>query len=523
MLHTMRHRLLNNLYRGMVWLLIPLLVSCAAGRKAYNPDRKFSRTDLQADFSWLRSVMEAKHPSLYWYTPKDSMDRFLDSLYRSIPDSMTELQFGWKLVAPFTSRIRCGHTSFSMSKNWGRFLRGKVIPSFPLFVKAWGDTMVVTGNLNPRDSLFRPGTVITSINQLPVPVILQRIFAHLPADGYADNVNYIRVSANFPYYHRNVFGLYAQYRVGYLDSAGREQFTQLPLWKPAPDTGKAARPPARRLSAAQRRRQRKERVESYRSFYIDTTLGAGFMTLNTFSNGNRQHLRRFFRRSFRALHEQGIRQLVIDLRGNGGGDVNLSSLLTRYLRKTPFRVADSVYSREKNFHPYTPRVRLGFLSNLALMVLSRKRSDGMYHFGYWERHWFRPKRKNHFDGNTWVLINGPTFSASTLFCNAVKGQDNITLVGEEAGGGWHGNNGIMIPDITLPRTRIRVRLPFFRLVQFNHVAKDGRGVPPDIYIPPTVEGIRKMQDRKLLMVREMIRKASALQDKSIPVSPERKF
>jgi C-terminal processing protease CtpA/Prc len=105
----------------------------------------------------------------------------------------------------------------------------------------------------------------------------------------------------------------------------------------------------------------------------------------------------------------------------------------------------------------------------------------------------------------YVLTSGPTFSASTLFCNAVKGQQNVKLIGEETGGGWHGNSGILIPDITLPITKLRVRLPLFKIVQFNHVPKNGRGVMPDIYIPPTLEGVRKNEDRKMQTVKEMIR------------------
>ena len=51
-----------------------------------------------------------------------------------------------------------------------------------------------------------------------------------------------------------------------------------------------------------------------------------------------------------------------------------------------------------------------------------------------------------------------------------------------------------------------MRLPFFRIVQFNHVPKDGRGVLPDIYIGPTVESVMKGEDRKMMVVREMIRR-----------------
>lgn len=482
---------------------IILFSSCASSFKNYNPDKKFPKQELQGDYTLLRNILEQKHPSLYWYTSKDSMDFYFDSLYHAIPDSMTELQFGWNILAPLTQKIHCGHTSFGMSKNWGEYIKDKIIPSFPLFIKIWGDTMVVTGNLNKKDSVLKPGTLITSINNMSAGQMVQRIFQYLPMDGYADNVNYLRISSNFPYFHRNVFGLYKNYKVGYIDSAGNEKTTTVPMWAPQKDsTGKKEIKPAHKIS---KRQVRKNRIENARSLSIDTACSTAVMNLNTFSNGSGRHLRKFFRRSFRTIKEQQIKNLILDIRGNGGGDITMSSLLTKYIRNTPFKVADSAYSVAKNFSPYTGKIKDGFWSKLGLIFLSKKKKDGMYHFGYWERHVFKPKTSNHFEGKLYVLINGPTFSASTLFCNAIKGQSNVIIAGEEAGGGWHGNNGIMIPDITLPVTKLRVRLPFFRIVQYNHVAKDGRGVVPDIYIPPTVDAVRKGEDRKMILVKEMIR------------------
>src|SRR5439155_25593211 len=81
--------------------------------KNYSPDKKYSREELQQDFTLLRNILEKKHPSLYWYTSKDSMDNYFDEGFKRIRDSMTELQFGWKILAPLTNKIRCGHTSFS--------------------------------------------------------------------------------------------------------------------------------------------------------------------------------------------------------------------------------------------------------------------------------------------------------------------------------------------------------------------------------------------------------------------------
>ena len=486
-------------------ILLAVFSSCASSYKYYRPDRKFSRSNLQQDFTLLRNILEQKHPGIYWYTPRDKMNFYFDSLYNNIADSMTELQYGWQVIAPLTQKLHCGHTSFAMSKNWYRFMSNKRIPSFPLFVKTWPDTMVVTGNLNRKDSIIKPGILITSINSVPVKMLQQQMLQYLPEDGYADNVNYVRLSSNFPYFHRNIFGIYKNYRVGYIDSSGSEKKILLPMWSPVADTSKGKkrdRPPVEKKSRGERK---KERIEGYRSLEIDSSINTGIFTLNTFSGGNGRHLKKFIRTTFRKLKSDSIRNLILDLRGNGGGEIDIYALLTRYIRNTPFKVADSAYSVAKSLRPFSKYIHQSFLTNLGLLFLTTKKNDGNYHFGFYERHLYHPKMKNHFDGKVYVLINGPTFSASTLFCNAVKGQQNVTLAGEDAGGGWHGNNGIMIPDITLPNTKLKVRLPLFKIVQYNHVPKDGRGVPPDIYIPPTVEGVVKSLDRKMMIVKEMIK------------------
>ncbi len=366
--------------------------------------------------------------------------------------------------------------------------------------------MVVSANLNKKDTVFKTGTVITAINNVPVKTLQQQMFQYLPADGYASNVNYIRLSSNFPYFHRNIFGIFKNYRVEYIDSNGQAKSTLLPMWSPPKDTTKAIKKRIEAVSEKKPRSLRKrERRESYRSLEIDSSINTATFTLNTFSGGGGRHLKRFIKQTFIQLRRDSIQNLILDLRSNGGGDIDLYALLTRYIRNTPFKVADSAYAAAKSLKPYGKYINQSFLTNLGLFFLTKKRQDGNYHFGFYERHTFKPKTNNHFNGKVYVLINGPTFSASTLFCHAVKGQQNVTLAGEETGGGWHGNSGIMIPYITLPITKLKVRLPLFRIVQYNHVPKDGSGVTPDMYIPPTVEGVTKSLDRKMLIIKEQIK------------------
>lgn len=487
----------------LVLSLAVFLYSCATTKKNYNPNKKYSPQQLQKDYLLLRNILETKHPSLYWYTPKDSMDMYFKRYYSLLKDSMTEQQFGWQVIAPLTQKIHCGHTSMSRSKNYNKWVADKKFPSFPLFLKCWNDTMAITANLNRKDSVLKRGMLITSINGIKNAELRDIMFNYLPEDGYADNVNYIRLSSNFPYYHRNILGISKNYNVTYIDSSGQEKNIIVPAFGLVKDsTGKKTAAPVIKKQKKKKRETRQKRLLDIRSLAVDTTNNTAIVTINTFSSGS---LRKFYRQTFRYINKAGITNVVLDIRSNGGGRIRLSTLLTKYVTRQNFKVADTSFAVSKSLRPYSKYIKQSFVNNLGLFFLTQKNKDGLYHFGHWERKLYKPKTTNHFGGNLYVLINGSTFSASALFSNAVKGQPGVLLVGEETGGGWHGNDGILIPDITLPTTHIKVRLPLFRLVQYNHVPKDGRGIQPDIYIPTNYKAFLNGVDYKMQVVMEMIK------------------
>ena len=470
--------------------------SCAS-IKNYNPAKKYPRATLEKDYSLLQKILEEKHPSLYWYTPKEKMDEYFKKYEDDIQDSMTEQQFAWHVLAPLIQKIHCGHTSVGMSKSYGKWVKGKAIPAFPLYMKIWNDTMAVTANLNyKKDSIFKRGTLITAVNGIPNKLLIKYMMEFLPEDGYASNVNYIRLSANFPYFHRNIFGLSKTYTVSYLDSAGKEQKAVLPIFIPARDSLQKDST----IRKEKRREPTEKKILQIRSLVIDSSEKFATMTVNSFAEGR---LRSFFRRSFKELKRKKISNLIVDVRSNGGGRVGMSTLLTKYLSRKPFKVADSLYTTERSLGPYTKYVRGRFFNNLEMFFISRKRKDGNYHIRRLEDHLYIPKN-NSFDGKVYVLTNGPTFSAAALFCNAVKGQPGITLAGEETGGGWYGNDGIMIPDIILPHTKLRVRLPLFRLIQYNHPSVKGTGIPPDIYIGTSYDALLNGYDKKAEEIKRLI-------------------
>ena len=80
----------------------------------------------------------------------------------------------------------------------------------------------------------------------------------------------------------------------------------------------------------------------------------------------------------------------------------------------------------------------------------------------------------------------------------------MTLIGEETGGGAYGNTAWIIPELTLPNTRLRVGIPKFRFVMRKDLVKEGRGVMPDIYVAPTTEDIKNGIDVKVEKAKQLI-------------------
>src|SRR4051812_22744842 len=97
-----------------------LLLSGCVSTKHFNPTKKYAPQDLKADYTLFRNILEENHPSLYWYTTQDSLDRYFDIGYARIKDSMTEPQFR-TLLSYVISKINCGHTTVKYSKAFSRY------------------------------------------------------------------------------------------------------------------------------------------------------------------------------------------------------------------------------------------------------------------------------------------------------------------------------------------------------------------------------------------------------------------
>ena len=479
--------------------VVILFTSCASSKlKTYNPATKIAATKLKEDLTVLKKVLEADHPSLYWYTPKDSVDFYFNQTFKSITDSLTEFQFRNK-VAWFISTLKCGHTSVRSSETYSDYAALRRPPRFPLLIKTWADSLIFLGSLNRQDTLMKRGAVITSIENKSTGYLLDSMFKFISTDGDGNNFKSQAISFNFPLYYSFAFPLKDSFAISYLDSGEQKQI-YVRINKPIIDTSKKKKLPVLEQPKPSRRQIRQMILLSKRRLELDSANDLAYMRLSTFSGGR---LRSFFRQGFRELEENKISNLVIDLRENSGGNINMSTLLTRYLKDKPFHTADTVVAVKRPFSN-TQYITPSFPYQLAMRFATVKKDDGRYHFRQLEKHAFKPFKNHHYNYPVYIIQGGYTFSAAAMFVLQLKGQENVTIVGEQTGGGNYGTSAVHLPDIILPNSKVRVVLPLYRLVFNSTQAKNGQGIMPDILVPPSSVDIKNGIDPKLQKVKELI-------------------
>jgi C-terminal processing protease CtpA/Prc len=112
-----------------------------------------------------------------------------------------------------------------------------------------------------------------------------------------------------------------------------------------------------------------------------------------------------------------------------------------------------------------------------------------------------------YQGNLYVLINGTSFSTTSECLSMIHYKTNAVFIGEESGGGYYGDNGGAISEMTLPNTGIRISIP---LIKYEMAVKDykykDRGVIPDYNVTPTVKEKITGKDAELEFANSLIKK-----------------
>lgn len=487
---------------GKLFVVVSILItaaSCVTREKANTTlQATYSKEQVTNDLNVLEQVLTANHPGLHVFISKQNLQGLKDSIIQHLPP-MASIHQARNAIATYVAAIGCGHTSVRYAKAMMR-AGSRATPSkqFPLAIKVWNDSAVILYNLWGRsDTSIVQGTIITRINGMKVDSLLHKMRSVVSTDGNSLTFKDQFISNSFGSLYKTFYPADTSISITYMASNKSLQTKVIPYYTTpkTPPTGSTAtvRVPVPKPSPW---------IRDNASLQFQPATNTAILSVHSFE-GNKG-LRRFIKKAFAEITKRGTKNLIIDLRRNTGGRISLATFLTKYVVDKPFHVADSVYTTSKNI-ALQQYVKPHFAYGLHKWLFTRKVNDSVFTVPYFTRKKYRPATQHHFSGNLYYLTGGYTFSAATLHLNFVHKQPNVTLIGEETGGNYYALNAVHIPDIELPNTLLRVRLPLYRQVFDSTRAFTPRGFLPTYQVLPNSEAIKRGIDAKMQKAFDIIK------------------
>lgn len=443
-------------------LVVPVFLSfLATALRAETPAPLIGPDALRADLRLARQVIVESHPGCHRYESPDELAAAFDRAERSA-DRPTDAWGFYRSVATAVASIRCAHTSVSLPETLQRDL-DTTLPLLPLSVRVLHGRLYVFRDLaDPAAALA--GAEILSIAGIQTPKLLDTLYAALPRDGDVATSNAWRVSGlRLGTHIARVFGPRSTYPLVLRDRKGRILRRVLEgRPRPALTDSLTAKyphdlPPTRALDVDFLNRGAIARLALHRFSERDSaTLAA---------------LHQAVAAGFDSVRMHGSRALILDLRGNGGGDAGALRRLTGAF-----------------FRPPGP-ISIGWLE-------SRGRLRALL-----APPW---PRERAFDGPLVVVVDSESASAAEVFARTIQLRGRGKVVGDRTGGA-----------VMLARTHVRMQTRQQRLVAYavsiteaDVIMPDGStlektGLTPDVVVLPSAADLRAHTDPMLARAVEL--------------------
>ncbi len=509
---------------------ILLLISCQS-TKQFNDSlsQPIPVDKLQSDVDFSYMKLKQLHPRLYWYISKEKLDYKFDSLKKSIQKPMTGLSF-YKELSQVVKSVGQGHLGISpslekLSKKEQKLLKKKGKSAFSQFDFEFIDNKLIILKNRSRHNIKENTEVVLLNNEKPADLI--SIYKNrISSDGY-----------NTTFYNRYLGKYFGTFYT--LDKGKLQDSLQLLLKLENKDSlfvikrdtfGTNSKGNKIQLS----KKERKEKVKFNSKYgynkdtktftrefkFVEKDSTTAIMTIKGFSNGNYFD---FYEESFNKLSVNNTKNLIIDLRNNPGGRLIEIENLYSYLVDKPFVFIDDyeVVSRTSKLHADYfkgggPIIKffkiLGAPFYYSIGYLKVRKEENKFLFSTPFSKIKQPK-SNNFKGNVYVLINGGSFSASSIISSNLKTTKRAIFVGEETGGAYNGTVAAQMPLVQLPNSKVNLKIGLAVVSASNKTTEiEGRGIFPDKEIFPTIENRKNNIDPELNWVLDDIRREKEVEE-----------
>jgi len=431
-------------------------------------------SNLKKDVWLVQTLLEKENPNLYLYINKKELNQKFDSLRNTINQPLTSIALYVKLLSVL-SYIGDGHltVNIDMSKLTPddiAFLKKPVLqhPIYQFAYRIIANRLFIIKNMSV-DSMINEGTEILSINEMPAAKLIDSLSQYITSDGY--NTTYKRFLMNgglFAERYRFLYPKKEPLNFQLKSIKGTQLLTLNAFQKPGYDSSGVAPLP----------------TTEYKLLTADSNIA--YLKLRSFFNGEKFA---GYRGIFADIQKRGLKTLIIDLRGNTGGETGWASSLYSFLIDTPtyFYRLPAEITQQKLLYDNT-KIRHWVKGAAAFKYPIVTPDTSIY------------------KGKIYVLINGGSFSATSLLAANLRRLKDVTFVGEETGGSKNIWTAGVIKNRTLPATKLLLSygvVPAY----FGDISEiDGHGLMADVPVTYNIEDYLKKKDLELEWVLRDIEK-----------------
>lgn len=372
------------------------------------PRQAISKAEAVEDIEQFFTTLERVHPNLLVKLDK--------SVYRQLRQSMAQKlnakeqvaieELAWLLYYA-AARFQDGHTS----ARWRttptiQNTAGRRFPAFRLSFDN-GRFLIVAA----RDKASE-GTELVAINGVPIREFLRPILDRCSGETMAYRATHFTNDQYFWFYLANLFRSAEPLRLTLRDTEGRERQELSPTLDFSEYREFLERTNSTRLGS----NQPDTRVE----FLADGAVARFIYRSFRLSDAEKKRVDQIFHQ----IRAKGSRNLIIDLRGNGGGNSAMGDYIFSYLYDRPFRQFSTVKMK------ISPEVReyiRGWKKGPARLPVGKvvKRSTREVRI---------PKPEAFFSGRKYLLTDNETFSSAASFTAMFRDYQVGTVLGHETGG-----------------------------------------------------------------------------------------
>ncbi len=460
--------------------------------------RKYSPKQLLEDAGVMENAILKMHPVIGIYKPRWRYKAIFDSLNQTLTDSLTEKQFRIKLKIVL-GEMNCGHTEALPSREYTKASLKKWLSFSPyVFVPIQNKVYMIASINKKRDTLIKKGTEVTKINGVPCDSMIKMCKQLITTDGYNVTGKDYYLKLGFGSYYPALFGRRDTFTVQF-KASGFEQSGVSLLKEVKYPAVKIKNVPAIPVFPKEDTLFTVCKKANLKYKFIDSGNKTMVLRLGSFS---RRRYAKAYRNIFRKMKENNSDNLVLDLRYNGGGSLENSYKLLGYLldssQTQTLRTGIKNYPDRKHVkgNIWFKLMRFGF-KHIAKKKTIHDTDNYVYTI--------KPVKKNHFSKKVFVLINGGSFSASCLVAAYLKYNNRAVFIGEETAGAMEGCNAGVTPYYKLPNTKIKVRVPAFRIAHDVCPQITGHGIIPDHKIEYGIKDVYSRKDLDMEKVKELIK------------------